>query len=824
MPQEILKLEQVDLTTIRGSKKILRGRERPVHLEKSKIKPDLTENAVRIINKRYLPKDDNGNPLETPEELFWRVAQNIAKIDLKYGAAKEEVKKTEELFYETMAKMEFLPNSPTFWGAGTPLGQLSACFVLPVEDDMQSILKTQMDMGLIHKSGGGTGFSFSRLRPRNSHVSTTGGIASGPMGFMQMYNDTSGVIKEGGRRRGANMGILRVDHPDILEFINYKEKEGTLSNFNISVAVTNKFMQAVEKGENYDLINPQMKKKTGELSAKEVFDKIVQGAWRNGEPGIIFLDTINAANPTPNLGEIESTNPCGEQPLLPYESCNLGSINVGRMTQEKNGKREVDWEKLNQTIEIAVHFLDNVIDANKFPIPEIEEMTKKARKIGLGVMGFADMLFQLKIPYNSEEALTIGEKMMKYISDKSHNVSAEIAKVRGNFPAFEGSSWDKRGQKYMRNATTTTIAPTGTIGMIASASSGIEPIFALVYTKTVMDGEELVEVNALFKEALKQTGIYSEELVRQVGKEGSSQKMTKIPENIRKLFVTAGDISPEWHVRMQAALQKNTDNAISKTINFPNSATVEDVEDAYLLAYKLGCKGITVYRDGSRNVQVITTGTVEDKKKIVEKDAHTVLAPGLNIIPRERPDVIRGFTYRIKTAYGKLFVTINDDENGQPFEIFSHLGKAGGFFAAKAEAICRLISLALRSGIDPHEVINQLKGIRGPTPTWSEEGKMILSLPDAIAQILEKHLTKEQVKLDLEYHADDKTVRQPKLEGADANIAAENLTMSNGFSPKPKTPSIADFGDAPACPECGGMLELGEGCLKCNFCGYSKCS
>jgi ribonucleoside-diphosphate reductase alpha chain len=788
--------------------------------KKEEIQPVLTENSLRVLEKRYLPKDKEGNFLETPAQLFRRVAHHIAKVDLDYKENKEEVKKLEDQFYKMMAKLEFLPNSPTFWGAGTKLGQLSACFVLPVEDEMRSILKTQMDMGLIHKSGGGTGFSFSRLRPHGGIVGSTGGIASGPIGFMQMYNDTSGIIKEGGRRRGANMGMLRVDHLDILDFIDYKEKEGTLSNFNISVAVTNEFMEAVESDSSFSLIDPSTKEKVRELKANEIFEKIVYGAWRNGEPGIIFIDHINEANPTPQLGEIEATNPCGEQPLLPYESCNLGSINIGKMVKTHGDRIEIDWERFDKTIKLAVHFLNNVIDANKFPIPEIEKMTKTTRKIGLGLMGFADLYFQLNVPYDSEEGLKLAEEIMQHLSDKSHEYSAELAQKYGNFPAYNGSVWEKRGVKNMRNAATTTIAPTGTIGMIASASSGIEPIFALVYTKTVMDGEELVEVNRHFKNALKKAGIYSDELIREVARAGSIQEMDEIPESIRKIFVTAADISPEWHVRMQAALQKFTDNAISKTINFPNKATIDDVRESYLMAYHLKCKGLTVYRDGSRNVQILTTGTTEDKKR---DEHHTVVASAdVKITPRERPDVVQGYTYKLKTAYGKLYVTINNDENGEPFEVFSHLGKAGGFFAAKAEAITRLMSLALRSGIEAEEIIEQLKGIRGPTPTWGEDGKMILSLPDAIAQILEKHLNRAQPNLALEF----KDKKEPEVENKEEQIALAQ--MSNGFSKTandmPSQKQMADYGEAPVCTECGGMLEFTEGCLKCPNCGYSKCS
>jgi len=810
MSQEALKLEEAQLG---NSSKV----EKTVKRKEVVPKLNLSENALRVIEKRYVLKDKNRKPIEKPEEMFRRVARHIAAADKLYGASDEQVQQTEDEFYKMITALDFLPNSPTFTGAGTKLGQLSACFVLPIEDDMKSILKTQMDMGLIHKSGGGTGFSFSRLRPKNDVVGSTGGIASGPVGFMQMYNDTTEVIKQGGTRRGANMGILRVDHPDIIEFIDYKEKEGNLSNFNISVGITKDFMQAVVSKSDYDLINPTTKEKTGKLNAREIFDKIVQGAWRNGEPGIVFLDKINEKNPTPQLGEIESTNPCGEQPLLPYESCNLGSINLGNMVKEVNNKIEIDWDKFDATIEKAVHFLDNVIDVNKLPIPEIDKQSKKTRKIGLGLMGFADLLFQLEVPYSSDEGLAIAEKIMKRLNDKSHEISRQMGEKRGNFPAFEGSTWDKKDQPFMRNATTTTIAPTGTLSIIANATSGIEPIFALVFTKTVMDNDELVEVNKFFKKALEKAGVYSEELIRKVAKSSSMQNMEEIPEKIKRVFVTASDISPEWHVKMQAAFQKYTDNAISKTINFPNEASVEDIEKAYLLSYELDCKGITVYRDGSRSIQVLTTGTAEDKKKdATEKETHHSLNAnemiGLKIMPRERPDVTAGYTYKIKTAYGKLYITINNDEAGEPFEVFSHLGKSGGFFAAKAEAICRLISLALRSGIDTEEVISQLKGIRGPTPTWTEDGKMILSLPDAVAQILEKHINRHQASLDLDF-----------AEKPEVALETPKGDYNNGFS-KPEAPEIADLGEAPACPECGSILELTEGCIKCPFCGYSKCA
>lgn len=789
------------------------------------LKPQLSDNALKVIQKRYLIKDRNRKPIETPEDMFHRVAHHIAQGDAIYKVEKSEIEKSENQFYEIMAKLEFLPNSPTFTGAGTKLGQLAACFVLPIEDDMKAILKTQMDMGLIHKSGGGTGFSFSRLRPKNDTVGSTGGVSSGPIGFMQMYNDTTECIKQGGTRRGANMGILRVDHPDILDFIKYKEQDGTLSNFNISVALTRDFMDALKEERDYDLINPHTKKPDGKLNAKEVFDKIVNSAWRNGEPGVVFLDKINEKNPTPQIAEIEATNPCGEQPLLPYESCNLGAINLKKfMKKNKDGVMEFDWDRLDKIMPIIVHFMDNVIDINKYPIIEIEKMTKQNRKIGITVMGFADMLYDLGIAYDSDEGLAMAEKVMSFIERRSHEESSKLVKTRGEFPNFKGSIWDKKDAPKMHNAATTSCNPTGTLSIIGTCSSGMEPFFALAYTKTVMDNDALPEVNEHFLRVAKERGFYSDELLKEILKSGSIQDLPEIPEDVKKVFKVSSDIHPDWHVKMQAAFQRHTDGAISKTINFPNSATEDDVRKAYILAYDLNCKGLTVYRDGSRALQVLTTGKKDDKVSVdgeAQFAQHTIVASGITIVPRERPDIIKGCTYRLKTAYGKLFITINDDENGMPFEVFSHLGKAGGFFAAKAEAICRLMSLSLRSGVDPEELIEQLKGIRGPTPTWGEDGKMILSLPDGIAQILEKHISRDQGKLDLEFENEKQAVANKKEEEIQTQF-------SNGFSQpeytKAKSKSLADIGEAPACPECGSMLELSEGCLKCQACGYSKCA
>ncbi|MGQ9795277.1 vitamin B12-dependent ribonucleotide reductase [Desulfosoma sp.] len=721
----------------------------------------LSPNALVVLKKRYLKKGPKGEPLETPEEMFRRVAKAIAEADALYGATEKEVRETAELFYGLMTSLDFLPNSPTLMNAGTELGQLSACFVLPVGDSLEEIFEAVKYAAKIHQSGGGTGFSFSRLRPEGDVVKSTNGVASGPVSFMTVFDSATDIIKQGGRRRGANMGILRVDHPDIEKFIRCKHDNDRLTNFNISVAVTDAFMRAVENDEDYDLINPRTGARTKTLSARKVFDAIVQSAWKNGEPGVIFIDAINRSNPTPHVGQIESTNPCGEQPLLPYESCNLGSINLLHMVQDGG----VNYERLKSVVWHAVHFLDNVIDVNKYPLPNIRDMTLANRKIGLGVMGFADMLIALGIPYNAEEAVATAEQIMAFIQRESKEASADLAKKRGNFPNFKGSVYDPEVGgvwPYMRNATTTTIAPTGTISILAGCSSGVEPVFAITFVRKVLDGEELLEVHPLFQKVAQESKFFSESLMKKIAVQGSLQTFSEIPEDVRRVFVTAHDISPEWHIRIQAAFQKYTDNAVSKTINFPNSATWEDIYDAYFQAFKFGCKGLTVYRDGSRDIQVLN---IQKKPEFRQVE------------PRPRPDKTIGATERINTGCGKLYVTINRDEYGF-CEVFAQMGKAGGCAYSQIEATARLISLALRSGVRIEAIIRQLMGIRCPSPVW-QNGEQILSCTDAIAKVLNRH--------------------------AQANVAS----------------ALQEMG---ACPDCGASVEYDGGCIVCRACGFSRCT
>ena len=697
---------------------------------------ELSKNALTVLERRYLMKNGEGVVIETVEELFRRVAGAIAASDRRYDE-NADCEALADSFYRMMTNLEFLPNSPTLMNAGRPLGQLSACFVLPVEDTMEGIFETIKQAALIHKSGGGTGFSFSRLRPCGSAVNSTGGVASGPISFMKVFNMATEAVKQGGTRRGANMGILRVDHPDIMEFIHCKTNNKEITNFNISVGLTEKFMNAVEAGKDYELVDPHGGRVTGTLNAREVFECIVDAAWHNGEPGIIFLDRLNRDNVVPKAGEIESTNPCGEQPLLPYESCNLGSINLTKMLREENGVYSFDWDKLKATAKKAVHFLDNVIDANKYPLKEIDFMTKQIRKVGLGVMGWADALLRLKIPYNSEQAVRLAETVMRAVTEAGREESRELAKARGTFPLFQESTLDQ--ELPQRNATVTTIAPTGTLSLLASCSSGVEPIFGYVYIRNIMDGTEMIEVNPILREVLEERGLYSDELMKKIAKQGSLEGIEEIPEEIRRVFVSAHEVSPEFHIRMQAAFQRHTDNAVSKTVNFCNSATREEVAEVYKLAFRLGCKGVTIYRDGSRSEQVLNIGKV---KKDGQEESPAEGGQAV-IKPRPRPDMTTGITERVKIGCGNLYITVNYDDKGI-CEIFTNTGKAGGC-PSQSEATARLASIALRSGIDVRSIIDQLKGIRCPS-TIRQSGMKCTSCPDAIAKAIER-VYQQQVRL-----------------------------------------------------------------------------
>lgn len=882
----------------------------------------LSDNAKVVLDKRYIIKDKEGNPLETHEQLFYRIAKAVAEVEKDYvDADKVDIDRLMIDFYHLMTNMEFLPNSPTIFNAGTPNGQLSACFVLPIHDSMESIFTTLKHAALIHKSGGGTGFDFSELRPKDSTVGSTGGAASGPLSFLKVYDAATEQVKAAGKRRGANMGVLRVDHPDIVDFIKAKEIDGVYSNFNLSVAITDKFMEAVKNGTTYELIDPHTKEVTDTPDARSIYELIVDRAWLSGDPGIIFIDTMNKHNPIPKQGNIASTNPCvtadnwvdtdkgpvqvkdligvpfnavvhgkvyssteegffykgkqrvytltsqdekyrvrltkdhkvecmhrggvikmtpadkipndafimtrdkdervlfgslvdtgvdedvydctideihkfscngivvsncAEQPLLPYEACNLGSINLAKMV---TGRKEIliDWAKLKETVHKAVHFLDNVIDASVFPIPEITEKVKQNRKIGLGVMGWADLLFLLEIPYDSQRALMLANDVMAFIRREAMAKSKLLATYKRPFPGYEESVYKEKGEGPYRNATVTTVAPTGTLSMIAGCSSGIEPIFALYFVKHVMNGERLAELNPYFMNALKKSKCDDKEVMDAVMSCGSVRSVDGVPDEIKEVFGTAMDISPEYHLRMQAAFQEHIDSAVSKTVNLPHEATREDIDYIYRHAHEWGCKGVTVYRDGCKSVQVLYTGTGdskatgETKEVSVDTTAH-VIDPNVGIKPMARPEELTGFTRSLRTGYGELYLTVNEYE-GRPFEVFATIGRSGRSITAKAEAIGRLVSLALRSGIHVRDIVKQLKGIGGEHPVFQKKG-MVLSIPDAVGIVLEQKYLKGE----------------PVVPTGNGNSLVK-----------------------PQCPDCGDELVFQEGCLLCPNCAYSKC-
>lgn len=841
--------------------------------------PSLTDNARTVLARRYLKKDETGEPIEGPKELFWRVAHEIAKQDRRYGASEEQVHETAILFYRSMAEGVFEPNSPTLMNAGRPLGQLSACFVLPVPDSLGGIYETLRDMALIHQSGGGTGFGFSRLRPTGDVVKSTMGVASGPVSFMEVYDASTEAVKQGGTRRGANMGILRVDHPDVMHFIHCKSDKNKITNFNISVGVTNAFMAALEKGEDYDLLNPRTGEPIGKLNAEDVFSNVVDGAWQNGEPGVYFIDEANRYNPVPHLGDYEATNPCGEQPLLAYDVCNLGSINLGHFVSEEG---RIDWRGLRGAVHTATHFLDNVIDANQYPLEKIDDLSKRIRRIGLGVMGWADLLVRVGEPYGSRRSIELGREVMHFVDEQSKVESERLATERGIFPEWEQSIWgpdetcarDEEGERVrpkrkLRNCNLTTVAPTGTISIIAGCSSGIEPLFAVAFMRN-QAGVLMPDVNPDFVRRAKEGGWYSEELMKRIADEGHIH-FDEVPGDVQGIFVTAHDVNPEEHIRMQAAFQAHTDSAISKTCNFPTTATKEDVRRIYELAHELNCKGVTVYRDGSRDEQVLSTGrTAKEVERSASESGSALAADGsalesVDVDPafasdmadtlarlaaletqnreleadnrkleakvetkqrqitelegsrmrpvakRQRPSMLRGHTRKMDSPLGPMFVTINEDEQGRPFEAFVALGKTGGSAMADAEAIGRLISLALRSGISLRDVHKQLRGISSDRAVGLGPHK-VLSGPDAVAQALEKYL-------------DDKEGIQQDLPIKEVGSAKK----TNGGTQTAQRPVIQRYKEVEArlfmgvCSECGSSMAFEEGCAKCYACGHSEC-
>jgi ribonucleoside-diphosphate reductase alpha chain len=842
----------------------------------------LSPNAITVLEKRYLIRDDAGRPTEQPEDLFWRVARTIAETDRGYGASDGAVEALAEAFHELMARRLFMPNSPTLMNAGRPLGQLSACFVLPVDDALSNgksgIYDTLTAMALVHQSGGGTGFSFSKLRPKNDIVRSTMGVASGPVSFMTLFDASTDVVKQGGTRRGANMGILRVDHPDIMEFITCKDDTSRITNFNISVAITDAFMRALERDEEYDLLHPNTRAVVGRLQARAVWRRIVHGAWRTGEPGVFFIDRANYFNPVPHLGQYEATNPCGEQPLLPYDVCNLGSINLAEFVIDG----DLDWAQLRRVVHLTTHFLENVIDANHYPLPEITALAQRIRRIGLGVMGLADVFIRLGIPYDSVEAVELGRKIQRFIDHEAKVESERLAGIRGAFPDWERSIWgpdatcarDADGKRIrsmhrLRNCNVTTVAPTGTISIIAGCSSGIEPIFAVAFMRN-QAGVLMPDVNEDFVAVAKREGWYSDDLMRRVAESGHARHR-EVPERWQRVFITANEIAPEWHVRMQAAFQEHNDSAISKTVNFANHATEADVEAIYRMAYELGCKGVTVYRDGSREMQVLSAGSTAKKVQeeatragqvearsdlaaimvTAEQPAATaVQALGVRLEPRaesadlhgelaelraeadrlrrlvhelesenlqrrqkrSRPELLKGSVRRIDTPLGTLYVTITEDDKGQPFEVFMSLGKAGGALMADVEAIGRLISLALRSGIPIKEIHRQLRGISSDRVLGLGPAK-VLSVPDAVGIALERWMQEKQ------------GIQQELLPEAPATAVVAPLAVPQVAAAGGEQLALAGMQQtfAGSCPDCGSQLEFAEGCVMCRVCGYSEC-
>jgi ribonucleoside-diphosphate reductase alpha chain len=840
--------------------------------------PQFSDNAWYIGRTRYAFRDKQGNPIESPKQMLWRIAYNIATAERLYSEnPREQHLELARQFYGTMARQEFVANTPTMLNAGKPKQQLSACFVLPVEDNLEGILSSAMDMARIHKSGGGTGFSFSRLRPKGDVIASSGGTTTGPIAFMQAYNDITSQIRQGGVRRGANMGILHYNHPDVLLFAVYKVDEFSLTNFNISVTVDEAFFEAVKRDAaalpanyeddfpfeelvaeikeahrtrdldlklvrldaavaklrewaeekdtslGYGLVNPHNGKEVGRLNAKKVYDLITRLAWQYGDPGMIMIDRINnsRANPTPQLGMIEATNPCGEQPLLPYDACTLGQINLAKFVNAEG--TDYDWSRLRTMVHTGTRFLDDVLDMNEYPIEQVRITTRAIRRIGLGIMGFADSLLQMGIGYNTKAGTDMAEKVMKFIQQESDNASVELARVRGVFPAFKGSIYDKPGEIRPRNGARTTIAPTGTTAMLADCSSGCEPLFALTYSKNTIEGKRMFNTSRYFEKALKDRGLYSEDLLERIqDNRGSIQDMPELPEDLRGTFVVAGDITPSEHINMQAAFQKFVDNAISKTINFNNEATVQDVRDAYWQVYETGCKGITIYRDGSREKQILETkkeGSYYDQlagKKLAKGDA---AIPGVPVEMKPRPAVLSGQTYKVLTPVGTAYISINEDQEGNIFEVFINLGRAGSDITADAEAIGRLMSLAFRipsfysSDRIAQNVADQLTGIGG-SGSAGFGPQRVRSLADAVARVLREHENQKagSMRTAVASNEADAPAAQPVAVAA-APVAVASMSTTSSSA------NLADM-----CPDCGNAsLRFIEGCQKCEICGFSKC-
>ena len=833
----------------------------------------LSPNAITVLERRYLLKDETGTPVEGPSDLFWRVARTVARADGRYGASEQAIENVAGDFFGLMAERRFVPNSPTLMNAGRPLGQLSACFVLPVDDALSNgksgIYDTLRAMALVHQSGGGTGFSFSRLRPKNDIVRSTMGVASGPVSFMSLFDASTDVVKQGGTRRGANMGILRVDHPDIIEFITCKDDTTKITNFNISVAVTDAFMAAVEADGLYDLLHPKTGQVTGQLRAREVWQLIIQGAWKTGEPGVFFIDKANYFNPVPHLGAYEATNPCGEQPLLPYDVCNLGSINLGAFVRDGKGGKEIDWDGLRRVIQLSTHFLENVIDANQYPLPEITDLAQRIRRIGLGVMGLADVFVKLGVAYDSDEGVALGRRIQQFVDEEGKIESERLAAARGTFPEWERSIWgpdetcarDNDGERIrplrrLRNCNVTTVAPTGTISIIAGCSSGIEPLFAVAFMRN-QAGVLMPDVNEDFVALARAEGWYSEDLMRRIAEAGHIQ-FPEVPAKWQRVFVTANAIKPEWHIRMQAAFQEFNDSAISKTCNFAHDASEGYVEEIYRLAYRLNCKGVTVYRDGSRDMQVLSAGSTAKKvteqvglsgksgmggKTVAETSASSALSADLHgeiaelraenerlqrIVhelesenlqrrqKRSRPEVLRGTTRRVETPLGTLYVTITEDEKGQPFEVFMTLGKAGGALMADVESLGRLISLALRSGIPIKEIYRQLRGISSDRVIGLGPNK-ILSVPDAVGIAIERWMQEKQ-GIQQELLPGSGSAAQSDL----APVVAQPASQAGARGEQMIFGGMQEMLSG-ACPDCGSQLEFAEGCMKCHVCGFSEC-